>query len=69
MSRRLQICISAGAPHQPKKVLKMDVDIVEGLTGACHHVIQAARAEKTNGRQAGGGPFIQQTITQQHSAG
>ena len=31
MSRRLQICISAGAPHQPKKVLKMDV---EGLTGA-----------------------------------
>ena len=42
---------------------------VEGLTGACHHVIQGARAEKTNGRQAGGGPFIQQTITQQHSAG
>ena len=67
MSRRLQqFCISAGAPHQPKKVLKMDV---ERLTGACHHVIQAARAEKTNGRQAGGGPFIQQTITQQHSAG
>ena len=32
MSRRLQMCISAGAPHhQPKKVLKMDV---EGLTGA-----------------------------------
>ena len=66
MSRRLQICISTGALHQPKKVLKMDV---ERLTGACHHVIQAARAEKTNGRQARGGPFIQQTITQQHSAG
>ena len=66
MSRRLQMCISAGAPHQLKKVSKMDV---ERLTGACHHVIQGARAEKTNGRQAGGGPFIQQTITQQHSAG
>ena len=66
MSRRLQICIIAGAPHQLKKVLKMDV---EGLTGACHHVIQGARAEKTNGRQPRGGPFIQQTITQQHSAG
>ena len=66
MSRRLQICIIAGVPHQLKKVLKMDV---EGLTGACHHVIQAARAEKTNGRQPRGGPFIQQTITQQHSAG
>ena len=32
MSRRLQqFCITAGALHQPKRVLKMDV---EGLTGA-----------------------------------